>query len=202
MRAKPTQKGFTMVETMVALLVISIGLLGIAKMQALALASTSTARMRSIAALQAASMTAMMHANRGYWSSFQSPAPPAAALVVTVNVTPSNTTTPFSTRNTTITAPTGGVCTAAAPCTETQLAAVDLTNWATALRQTMPSNTTATITCDGSTALTPVACTVRLDWTENVVELNTGMNTALTAAQNSAALKQGAPTHFTVNVEP
>ena len=38
------------------LLVISIGLLGIAKMQALALSSTGTAKMRSLAAIEAASL--------------------------------------------------------------------------------------------------------------------------------------------------
>src|ERR1700743_472856 len=60
--------GFTIVETLVALLVISIGLLGIAKMQALAMSSTGTARMRSIAALEAASLASALRADRNYWA--------------------------------------------------------------------------------------------------------------------------------------
>ncbi len=200
---KAAHAGFTLVEVLVALLVISIGLLGIAKMQALALASTGTARMRSIAALEAASMAAMMHANRGYWSSFQSPAAPAAPLVVTATVKAVDSS--FSTTDSTVTAPTGGACTASNTCSETQMAAVDLANWATALTKTMPSNATGTITCDGSTALTPVACTIRIDWVENVVQLNTATNTSLTASQAASALQNGnngAATHFILNVEP
>ena len=45
--------GFTLIEVLVAVVVIAIGLLGIAKMQALAYASTSTASLRSLVALQA-----------------------------------------------------------------------------------------------------------------------------------------------------
>ena len=44
-------RGFSLLEVMVALVIISIGLLGVAKMQALAYASTSTASSRSLAAI-------------------------------------------------------------------------------------------------------------------------------------------------------
>ena len=39
--------GFSLVEVMVALVVICVGLLGIAKMQALALSNTTTSRLRA-----------------------------------------------------------------------------------------------------------------------------------------------------------
>jgi type IV pilus assembly protein PilV len=61
-------RGFTLLEVMVALVITSIGLLGIAKIQALAYASTGTASMRSLVALQAAGLAAAMHADRGYWA--------------------------------------------------------------------------------------------------------------------------------------
>jgi type IV pilus assembly protein PilV len=70
--------GFSLVEVMVALIVMSIGLLGIAKMQAAALSNTAIARTRSLAAIEAASLAASMHANRGYWSS------PAVAASITI----------------------------------------------------------------------------------------------------------------------
>src|SRR5579871_1202658 len=60
--------GFSVLEVMVALIIISVGLLGIAKMQALAIASTTTSRTRSIAALEAASLASAMRADRAYWS--------------------------------------------------------------------------------------------------------------------------------------
>ncbi len=66
--ADPHSQGFSLVEVMVALVVLSIGLLGIAKMQALSLSSTTIASMRSLAALEASSLAAAMHENRGYWA--------------------------------------------------------------------------------------------------------------------------------------
>ena len=190
---KAAHSGFTLIEVLVALIVISIGLLGIAKMQALAMASTGTARMRSVAALEAASMASMMHANRAYWS--------AITANTTVTVTASSSS--FTTTDTTVVTPAGGVCTSAAPCTAVaQMAYYDLSQWATALNQTMPSNATATLTCIVATTTAPVICTIQLNWTENLVEANTGMNTALTQAQNSNNLQATAPTHFIVTVEP
>ena len=55
---------------MVAVVVICIGLLGIAKMQAMALSNTSMSRQRSLAAIEAASFASAMHSNRAYWGNF------------------------------------------------------------------------------------------------------------------------------------
>jgi type IV pilus assembly protein PilV len=196
------QKGFTLIEVMVALLVISIGLLGIAKMQALALASTGTARMRSVAAIEAASIASMMHSDRAYWAGISS-----GTEKVTVTASSSS----FSSTDTSVTLPTGCTATApspcctpslATPCSAAQLAAQDLTLWAYDLNQTMPPNTTATIKCPAGTATTPVSCTVQIDWTENLIDINTGMNTALTTQQNVTALQNTATTHFLLFVEP
>ena len=61
-------RGFSLVEVLVALIIIGVGMLGIAKIQALSYASTGTAAQRSIAAILASSMSSAMRANRGYWS--------------------------------------------------------------------------------------------------------------------------------------
>jgi type IV pilus assembly protein PilV len=189
------QKGFTLVEVLVALIVISIGLLGIAKMQALSLASTGTARMRSVAAIEAASMASMMHANRTYWAANTS----AVTVTVTLSASP-----PYTSSDSAVTTPTD--CSATAPCNPTQLAGWDLSQWVTALNQTMPLNTTATITCSAESATAPVSCTLQVNWTENLVDVNTGENTGLTAAQNTSALQNAtqntAATHFLLYVEP
>src|ERR1700691_621695 len=70
----PRSSGFTLVEVLVAVIIIAIGLLGIAKMESVALGSTGVAQQRSIAALQAASLAASMHADRGYWGQGGAPA--------------------------------------------------------------------------------------------------------------------------------
>src|SRR5271156_2062104 len=115
-------RGFTLLEIMVALIVTSIGLLGIAKLQALAYASTGSAAVRSLVALQAAGLAASMHANRTYWAAAPSP------------FTITGTVISDSTLNSTATDPTycaslGG----GAPCPTEVMAAFDLHTYATAL---------------------------------------------------------------------
>ena len=188
--------GFSLVEVMVAVIVISVGLLGIAKMQALALSSTGTARMRSIAALEAASLASAMHANRAYWS--------AITKTQTVNVTAS--TSSIAPTDAALVAP-AALCTfsaaASTPCpTSAALAAADLTYWAQDLNKTLPQNATALITCSAGSATVPVYCTIELDWTENVVALNTATSTTATTAQTQAALTAVAKTQYILSVEP
>jgi type IV pilus assembly protein PilV len=62
------ERGFSLMEVMVALVVSTVGLLGLAKMEALGLSSTSVAGSRSLAAIEASSLAAAMHANPGYWA--------------------------------------------------------------------------------------------------------------------------------------
>lgn len=186
------QAGFSLVEVMVAVLVISIGLLGVAKMQAVAMSSTGTAKMRSLGAIQAASLGSTMRADRLYWStlntsSFSSP------FTVTMSSTGA------------ISAPDASLNTAPANCTtlctSAQMAALDLKNWAQSVIQTLPA-ATASIVCTYVTATTPVSCYVMVSWQENVVGLGTTTNTATTQAQNTAALNTIGATTYTVYVNP
>jgi type IV pilus assembly protein PilV len=139
-------RGFSLIEVMIALVVISVGLLGLAKMQALSLSSTNTARLRSLAAIEAASLASAMHANRAYWA----------------------------TVGTAITSSDGGLVGAtdcslsggASPCSPTQLAASDLNEWVTNFAGLFPAGNAA-ITCTAVT--TPLSCTIQIGWTENVV---------------------------------
>ena len=152
-------RGFSLVEVMVALVVISVGLLGIAKMQALAYASTSTAGMRSLAAIEAASLASAMRANRRYWA--------AGAAPVAITIT--GTTISDATLAATATAP--NYCTPAGtvPCSPATLAAFDLHRWAAALSALLP-NSTATVSCP--TAVTPISCTIQVNWDEKLVAIN------------------------------
>jgi hypothetical protein len=47
-----------------------------------------------------------------------------------------------------------------------------------------------------------VYCTIELDWTENVVALNTATSTTATTAQTQAALNAVAKTQYKLSVEP
>jgi type IV pilus assembly protein PilV len=142
-------KGFSLVEVMVALVIVAFGLLGLAKMESLALSSTSVAGARSLAAIEASSMAAAMHANRAYWAT-------GSALNVTTVTTAS-------------TAPTSAICTTAGVCNAQQMALYDLQQWAVALKAVLP-NFLGTITC--STTTPPVNCTITIQWAEAGVAIN------------------------------
>lgn len=162
--------GFSLVEVMVALVVTSIGLLGLAKMSSLALSSTGVASSRSLAAIQASSLAAAMHANRAYWGNYLAPPVTTVSVlngVVTISdpglssaVTPANCSVP-----------------GAAACTPNFMAAYDVQQWAAAVGQLLAASF-STITCT-TVATVPVTCTIQIQWAENAVALNaqqTGVN--------------------------
>jgi type IV pilus assembly protein PilV len=188
--------GFSLIEVMIALVVISAGLLGVAKMQALALSSTTVASMRSLAAIEAASLASTMHENRAYWASTM----PAANGAITITATGAASTPVVTATEATLAAAVtaGWSCTSTGGgCNNAQLAAYDLTDWANALHVLMP-NYTATITC---TPISPVSCTVTIDWSEKAVALTKQQSAAQTAAVAAGTQYLQKPT-YTLFVEP
>jgi type IV pilus assembly protein PilV len=176
--------GFTLIEVMVALIITAIGLLGIAKIEALAFANTGSASSRSLVAIQAASLASAMHANRQYWALGLAPTP--FTITGTVISDPTLAGTALGATDCYL----GGA--APPPCSPATLAAFDLHTWATAMNALLPgSNPVTTITCAGTL---PVNCTVAITWNEKTVSLNTQ------AAANTTAATF-APT-YTLYVEP
>jgi type IV pilus assembly protein PilV len=134
---------------MVALVICAIGLLGLAKMESLALSSTSVASGRSLAAIEASSMAAAMHANRAYWAA----------------VAPASTSVDAGTNNFS----TAIACTTAGVCDAQKMAFYDMQQWSLALKAVLP-NFFATINCTTSTP--PVNCTITVQWAEAGVAIN------------------------------
>jgi type IV pilus assembly protein PilV len=158
MKHSPPQRsrGFSLVEVLVALVVCSIGLLGLAKMESLALSSTGVASSRSLAAIQASSMAAAMHANRAYWGSGTAP-----GTTLVDNTAANNFNSAAN-------------CTAVGTCNNADLVAFyDLKEWAKALQAVLPGYQ-ATITC--SKTVFPVNCTIQVTWMENAVAANSQQN--------------------------
>lgn len=164
------QQGFSMVEVLVTVVILTVGLLGLVKMQASIVSNTQIARVRSLVALQANSMAAAMHTN-SYWSSGGAPATISAS-------------------GTTITEASGELsqdrdCYAAA-CTPTQLAAATLQTWVANLNASFPSYT-AQITCVNA-GTTPPACVINIGWTEKYVAVN--RSTIASAGATQTATQQ------------
>jgi type IV pilus assembly protein PilV len=153
---RASQRGFSLMEVMVALVVTTIGLLGLAKMESLALSSTGVASARSLAAIEASSMAAAMHANPGYWADGGMTQP---SIVI------SNAVNPYSTAASCYDVP------GASSCGPAAMAAYDLQQWAVALNNVLPGYV-ATIACSPSVSNVPVTCTITLQWAENAVASN------------------------------
>lgn len=186
-------RGFSLIEVLVALIVVSVGLLGIAKMQAIAYSSTGVASKRSLAAIEAASLASSMHANRAYWS--VSTVAPLTTTITGAAVTASSDAALLANVN----CQQGGI----APCTPRQLAAYDVNSWAAALRGLLGPSDRANIACVNPAPVnTPVTCTVTISWTENQVALNSQEAAAANAAvasNNPAALQLPS---YTLYIEP
>ena len=181
--AKASMRGFSLVEVMVAVVVICVGLLGIAKMQALALSSSNTSRLRSLAAIEAAGLAAAMHSNREYWAGNT----PPATITVNAQANPQIQSSDAALQaaagadlaqgsSNPIVGPCVGVNNGIAACPPAgnpglTLAAFDFARWAASLTALLP-NPQSTITCvvaPGNTQ--PVSCTIQITWSEKAVAM-------------------------------
>jgi type IV pilus assembly protein PilV len=186
-------RGVTMIEVLVALVVTTIGLLGIAKMQALAIASTRVSSMRSLISIEASSLASAMHANRVYWGYWATVNGAFAANVTAAQgggtVTGSLS---YGSQNCQSSACTGPTATPGA-----QMAAYDLWQWGGALYNVMPRSTGAvscTQTPATATQAAQTVCTITVNWTETNVSMN--------AATQYASGQQTVQQSFTLMVQP
>ena len=170
--------GFSLVEVMVAVVVICVGLLGIAKLQALSLSNATTSRQRSLAALEAAGLASAMHSNRDYWST-------TAPASVTWAGGPISSTDPVLQADAVpaaLNVCVGGIGTGAA-CNPVQLAGYDLARWTASIAALLP-NPQATILCPNIAGLNlPASCTIQITWSEKAVGINQQEATAAAGAQ-------------------
>jgi len=149
-------RGFTLLEVMVALLVMSIGLLGIAKMMVLSARANDSAYMRSQATALAYTILDAMRANR----------PSAIAQGY----------------DTAVVVPAAQACTVAAPCTSGQTAQNDTFLWNQSLATELPGGFGNVATPDTATGANNVTATVTVTWVDKVAEQSFGTASAATGA--------------------
>jgi type IV pilus assembly protein PilV len=202
-------RGFSLVEVMVAVVVICIGLLGIAKMQALALSNTTTSRLRALAAIQAAGLAAAMHSNREYWAGATPPVTTTfnaggagqflstdAALQAAANAAlPVGLNTPDVIQTCVGAANATAIC--GGPAGVVNLAAFDLARWAASLNALLPSPQ-STITCAFVAGGAPPSCTIVVSWSEHAVAMNQ-QEVQAEAANGPASIEQPS---YLLYVEP
>jgi type IV pilus assembly protein PilV len=182
-------RGFTLIEVLVTLAIVTVGMLGLAKMQAAAQAETSVARVRSLMNFQAESLASAMRSNPSFWQS------QTAAKYPQVTITPKTNGTDydFTDTNSTLSKASAFACTFTNPCTAPKdLAQDDVNTWATAFAAAFPTGSSATISCSGS-ATTPEVCDITLTASEHYLAVSP-------AAIASAA--QTGTSSITLHVQP
>lgn len=182
MRTSPhrTHSGFSLIEVLVTVVVITVGVLGAVKMQTSAIASTQASRVRSLIALQAGSLASAMYGNSAFWSNH--------------SLVPSE----LGSRGGVITSDSSGTLALASAscdsvaCTPAQLAAHDLRTWSQGINRQIPGYSAA-VSCTQVTS-DPVTCTIRLDWTEKYVAIN--------RSTGASSVAQTTTQSFTLHVQP
>jgi len=155
---KYKSRGFSMLEVLVTLVIILIGVLGVAGMQMLAINNTQIARTHSLAAILASSLVAEMQVNEPYWST----AVTSTTVVGFNNKDWTNTTLGDSVLN--------GLRSNCmdASCIPTAMAAYDLKTWGANVATLLPGGA-AKVSCHGAI---PNICTISVTWKEKNVALH------------------------------
>ncbi len=131
---RPEQDGFTLLEVLIALVVLSIGLLGVSKIQALGLRASTDANLRTEATFLANDMIERMRANRpsadsGYYAGIGYAAIDCTAAPVKIC--------------------SEGTAGAANDCTTTEMADEDAHNWYCEVTASLPNATVAVSSAAG-----------------------------------------------------
>lgn len=130
------QRGFTIVEALVALVVLAVGMLGIASLYVTTLRASGSASSRMQAINLASDLGDRIRANRTAEAAY------AGTAAVTLNTCIGTGVT----------------------CTDAQMAAHDLAVWQAAIQQALPGAPAGTVTVD--TGTTPTTYQIRVSWVE------------------------------------
>lgn len=156
MQVRSRQRGISLIEVLMAVLIFSVGLIGLAGLMVMATRSNHAAYLRTQVTFLAGNMADRMRANpMGLW-----------------NGAYNATNYPTST---------GQTCSQASPCAPAQVAVRDRYEWSQLLKTLLPE-ATATISCTGKTGLgyDPTSqigmrppyggnCAMTISWTERKV---------------------------------
>jgi type IV pilus assembly protein PilV len=151
-------RGFAMLEVIISLLIIMVGVLGLAGLQMMSINNTEAARYQSLAAMLASNMATQIQSNIAYWGAS------ATALNITVV-------------GATITGgPASGANCNTSVCTASQMAYYDMTNWGAAMGG-IPGGQGA-IACTLPVArVSPAVCQITITWNEKNIALTNPMGT-------------------------
>src|SRR5262249_41088824 len=137
----------------------------------------ATASLKSLAAIEAASLAASMHANRAYWAS--GIAAPGQVLILGSSISDASLAAAV---------PCSAAIATSASCTPLQIAAWDVQHGAAAISAGLP-NPVSTVGCTPRVAR-PIGCVIEITWTDSP-----------DSSDRKAQAPAGRPS-YTLSVEP
>ena len=149
------QRGFSLIEALVAFLILSIGLLGIASLQLISLKAGHTAELRTVVVIKTEEIFERIRSNPGAMASYVSAAGADGTVKDCIN--------------------TGTGTADINMCSSVDMALDDVANWKLSLKASMPVDTTASIAVvDAEPGTRPTAIvTVTVNWKERNPETQT-----------------------------
>lgn len=174
---RKTVAGFSLIEILVSILIISLGILGTSSLLIKGMNNAKTASLRSSAAAQASSLAAAMYANRSFW----------AVRTSDINFTSSGAEISNKSTNIDTTRPSCNACSPA------QIAGLDVSTWVASLDTALP-DAKSDVSCpkvDGNAAHN---CTIKISWSERFIEQG---KTAVAASAATSGER-----HYFLYVEP
>lgn len=163
------EKGFSLIEVMISLVIIALGVLGVGLIMLLSANNNDTARIQSLAALEATSMATAIQANEAYWLNGAG----ATGSFTETAVTASSTACINST------------------CDAQSMATYDLTNWGYSISNSIPDGMgNVACTTIAATTSTPAvtSCNITVGWVQNATTNDHQAMTAATASTQSYTL--------------
>lgn len=186
-RSQKSALGFSLIEVLVSLIVISLGILGASGLLLKAMSNSKTSESRTVAAMQASSLANSMYANRLFWAdtsksiSFQTD---GETIVSQTNITADSTT---------------NCNTSSAVCNAKQMAEYDVGQWKLSLNRALPG-ATSKVACQPSASNLPQNCLIDISWVEGFVNSSTAsVNESTAIAETSAT---DGTRHFFLHVNP
>jgi len=166
-----------MIEVLVTLIIVLLGVLGMAGMQLLAINNTQIARTQSLAAILASSLTASMQVNNPYWRTSADSTTVANTVLGTAAL--NSLTTDCN----------------ASICTPIEMAAYDLKAWGANISTLLPLGQ-GQVSCTGAS---PNICTISVTWKEKNVALHNQTGAATGDLQTGTVVSQTYGTVVNIN---
>lgn len=187
-KSRKLSAGFSLLEVLISLVIISLGILGITGLLIKGMSNAKSANQRTVAAMEASSLAASMYTNRAFWAS---------------TTTPISFSTQWSASKPTVASSVGisfidpASCDdVSSKCSSAQIAGADAQGWANSINNAL-ANGASTISCNPRTdgAFKINSCDITLSWTEKFVDTSNGSTTKSSSSTSGTR-------SYTLHVEP